>query len=92
MELVIIEVESPEWEYMWNWLTVHPINSGLEEPSVARHPESGEAWQYMGSFKQGNRVISEFRHRHHPVTNKIEDLKVSHENFDVNCIKKSFKL
>ena len=93
MELVIVEIGSPEWEYMWNWLTAHPLNSGLEEPSVASHPESGEAWQYMGSFRQGDRVIHEFRHRMHPVTQKREDLKVQASGeLTPEQIKKSFKI
>jgi hypothetical protein len=93
MELVIIEIGSPEWEYAWNWLSAHPLNSGLEEPSVASHSESGEAWQYMGSFKQGNRVIHEFRHRQHPVTQRREDLKVQASGeLTPEQIKKSFKI
>ena len=78
MEIIIIKRESPEWETMWNWLANHPINSGLEEPSVAVNDQNGEAWQYMGSFRQGNRVISEFRHRMHPVTQKRELVPYGH--------------
>jgi len=93
MELVIIEIGSPEWEYMWNWLSEHPINSGLEEPSIAKHPVSGEAWQYMGSFKQGERVIHELRHREHPITQKREDLKVQASGeLTPEQIKKSFRI
>lgn len=80
MEQIIIKRDSPEWETMWNWLASHPVNTGLEEPSVALHPEYSEAWQYMGSYKQGNRVISEFRHRMHPVTQKRENVSYSHSN------------
>ena len=93
MELVIIEIGSPEWEYMWNWLSEHPINSGLEEPSIAKHPVSGEAWQYMGTFKQGERVIHELRHREHPITQKREGLKVQASGeLTPEQIKKSFRI
>ena len=69
MELVAIKIGSPEWEFMWNWLASHPVNEGLEEPQVAEN--NGEAWQYMGSFKNKDKVIHEFRHRLHPVTGTV---------------------
>jgi hypothetical protein len=47
----------------------------------------------MGSFKQGDRVIHELRHRHHPVTQKREDLKVQASGeLTPEQIKKSFKI
>ena len=75
MELVIVQKDSPEWEYMWNWLENHPVNQGLEEPRVALH--EGEAWQYMGSFKNKDKVVHEFRHRNHPVTSNRYTASVS---------------
>jgi hypothetical protein len=38
---------------------------------------NGEGWQYMGSFKQSNRIIHEFRHRFHPKFQRREYLKFS---------------
>jgi hypothetical protein len=64
MEYIIVKQESPEGEFMWNWLATHPLNEGLEEPMVALN--EGEAWQYMGSFKHEDKVVHEFRHRNHP--------------------------
>lgn len=91
MELAIIEIGSAEWEYMWNWLASHPINVGLDEPSVATNGD--QSWQYMGSFKQGDRVIHEFRHRNHPTTNTQQSLKVqASDNLTEEQIKKTFKL
>lgn len=90
MELVLIEIDSAEWNYMWNWLASHPINEGIENPSLALN--DGEAWQYMGSYKQGDRVLSQFRHRNHPKTNTVYSTSIEHKNFDINCIVKSFKL
>ncbi len=91
MELAIIEIGSTEWNYMWDWLASHPINEGLTEPSVATN--NGESWQYMGSFKNGDKLIHSFRHRFHPVTNKREDLSVEGSNeLTKEQIKKIFKL
>lgn len=75
MEMVLIKPESREWNYMWDWVANHPLNEGLTEPSTAIS-EDGEVWQYMGSFRQNNLTIHEFRHRYHPVTNNREYLKV----------------
>lgn len=74
MKLVLIEIDSIEWNYMWNWLSNHPINKDLEEPSIALN--EGESWQYMGSLKQGDRLIHQFRHRNHPVTQNIQSVSL----------------
>lgn len=75
MEYIIIKQDSPEGEYMWNWLANHPLNIDLPEPMVALN--QGEAWQYMGSFKHNNKTIHEFRHRNHV---KINGTSVLHVN------------
>lgn len=91
MELVLIDPNSPEWEYMWGWLEAHPINEGVENPSEALN--EGEAWQYMGSFKKGQRIVHEFRHRKHPAIGKNKKLSVAgSESFTVEQIKKTIKL
>jgi hypothetical protein len=91
MELAIIEIGSTEWNKMWDWLASHPINEGLTEPSVATN--NGESWQYVGSYKQGERVIHSFRHRNHPTTNTLQNLSVAASNeLTKEQIKKSFKL
>jgi hypothetical protein len=74
MELILIKIGSPEWDFMWKWLEQHPINKGIEEPSTALN--EGEAWQYMGSWQQGDRAIHSFRHRNHPVTKSIQNVSV----------------
>jgi len=66
MELIFVKQDSTEWNYIWDFVAKHPINEGLDEPRVALN--EGEAWQYMGSFKNKNKVIHEFRHRFHPKT------------------------
>jgi hypothetical protein len=91
MELVLIKPESNEWEYMWDWLANHPINDGIENPSLALH--ENQAWEYMGSFKEKERIIHTFRHRHHPVTSGVKELKVSgSSSFKEEDIEKKFRL
>jgi hypothetical protein len=91
MELVVIKQDSQEWEYMWNWLANHPINQGLEEPKVAEN--NGEAWQYMGSYKNKQAVIHEFRHRLHPVTNGVYKASLqASSNFTEDQIENSAKI
>lgn len=75
MEMLIIKENSPEYNYMWNWLASHPINEGFAEPMVAFN--DGEAWQYMGTYKQGTKALHEFRHRNHPSNNDRVSLKVN---------------
>lgn len=72
MDLVIVEQGSPEWDEMWNKLNDHPLNEGLEEPKSAFN--NGEVWQYMSTYRQGDKCLHEFRHRCHPRTNKIEKI------------------
>ena len=77
MKMLLIKRESPEWDYMWEWLANHPLNEGLAEPTVAFDADSGEAWQYMGSWFDGkdySSTIHQFRHRCHPSNQKREYL------------------
>jgi len=74
MDLVLIKIDSLEWDYMWKWLSDHPINDGLDEPSIVDN--NGEKWQYMGSLRQGDKTIHQFRHRNHPVTGNIQNVSV----------------
>ena len=91
MDLALIKKNSPEWEYLWNWLASHPINVGLEAPSVALN--EGEAWEYMGSFKQGDRMIHSLRHRCHPKHGQRMDLHVqASDEFVEDDIHKTLKL
>lgn len=90
MDLVLIKKDSKEWNYIWNWLAEHPLNEDIEEPQVALN--DGYMWEYMGSFKHNDNVITQFRHRHHIKTNRLEELMLSHKDFDIDSIEKSFKL
>ena len=91
MELVLIEIDSPEWNYMWEWLSYHPINKEIEDPTTAFY--NNEAWQYMGSFKQENKVLHTFRHRNHPRNGQLVNLTVNaSDEFTTDQINKKFKL
>ena len=85
MQMVLVKIDSPEWTYMWEWLSKHPINKDIENPFEAAN--DGEVWQYVGTYKQGNKAISEFRHKNHPITNKLYRLSLSHELNDDSIVK-----
>lgn len=88
MELVLIKPDSQEWNFMWDWVASHPLNKGLSDPSIALS-ENNEVWQYMGSFRHNNETIHEFRHRNHPVTNRVEKLNLNcSENISNDDIEK----
>ena len=91
MELVLLKSDSATYLKAWKFVEEHPMNSGLDNPTVAMN--ESEAWNYIGSFLQGNKLISEFRHRNHPITNTIVKLSVLADNdFDESEILKRFKL
>lgn len=75
MDLVLVERDTPEWDFMWEWVEQHPINEGIENPRLALN--FGEVWQYMGSYRQDNKVIHSFRHRQHPRDNQRINLSVN---------------
>jgi hypothetical protein len=66
MDMILLKKDSTEWNAMWETLANHPINEGLEYPMVAYN--DGEQWQYMGSYRQDDKIIHDFRHRNHPKT------------------------
>lgn len=73
MEMIFIKRDSQEWNNMWKVLSDHPINENLSEPTLAFN--NGEVWQYLGSYKNKDVVIHEFRHRNHPKYERVEYLK-----------------
>jgi hypothetical protein len=77
MDFILIKMTSPKWDEMWDWVASHPINQGLEEPSVALN--EGYSWEYMGTYLQGNKAVSEFLHRQHPNTSTLHKLSYGHE-------------
>jgi hypothetical protein len=80
MEFVLIKIQSEAWNEMWDFIKAHPINSGLELPDLALNPDTKSGWTYIGSYKHKDRVISEFNHSLHPVTQKPEKVSYSHSN------------
>ena len=90
MEMILIKIGSIEWDKMWLWVAEHPLNKDNEQPTVCLN--NNQAWEYMGSYKQKDVVISEFRHRNHPITNRVEKLSLEHKDFDINSIEKTLKI
>ena len=87
MDIILIKQDTSEWDYIWLWLELHPINAGLEFPMVAEN--NGEVWQYTCSYRQKGKVVHEFRHRFHPVTNDVYVLNLSaSETFNEKQIEK----
>lgn len=79
MNMILIKRDSKEWNLMWEWLASHPLNEGLEDPAVALNKDCGEQWQYMGSYGGNDgSVVSEFRHRAHPLDGSRKYLKMKH--------------
>ena len=92
MDLILVKMGSPEWEFIWKYVQDHPINDNIDEPTLALN--NNEAWQYMGSYRQNNRVIHQVRHRYHQTTNNVVTLTFNASDaFNPNDeIAKSFKL
>ena len=57
-----------EWEAIWNELEL------LEGDRACEY--KGEAWQYMGSRREGDRSIHHFRHRQHPSNNGRKEIQI----------------
>lgn len=91
MDIVFLKKDSAEWSTMWDFLVKHPINEGLQYPNIAYN--EGEQWQYMGSYKQGDKVIHDFRHRNHPKTQNVYKVTfVASDEFTDDQIDKTIKV
>jgi hypothetical protein len=91
MDFVILKRDSQEWINLWDKLSKHPINENIEEPNIALN--NGESWQYLGTYKNKDKLISEFRHRKHPAYNNIQKVVFEHDkDFDMSCIEVSKKV
>lgn len=91
MDIVIVEQGSPEWEFIWDYVAKHPINEGIEEPKIAFN--QGEQFQYMGSYRQGNKVVHSVRHRSHPRDNQRKDINFyASDKFNSEQISKVIKV
>jgi len=78
--MTIVQRDSEEWHAMWRALAIQPINFGLADPICAQDAETGERWQYMGTYHGWH----EFRHRWHPLTHKREYLKIESTFLPIN--------
>jgi hypothetical protein len=52
-----LEPGSPEWDRAWAILSA-------SFGGLAEDPDTGEVWQYMGTWETATGTFHEFRHRH----------------------------
>lgn len=72
-DIVIVDPRSSEWERMWAHIKNADINSSCIDSPICRDPETGEMWQYMGSYTlDSGQPVHSFRHRMHPRTRQRE--------------------
>jgi hypothetical protein len=90
MEYIFVKTDSQEWGDMWDFVRTHPINENLEEPCIATN--NNEVWEYLGSFKNDDKVISEIRHGSHPRTNEMYKIMYQHPTFNKESISKSARI
>lgn len=90
MDYIFIKSDSKEWGDMWDYIRTHPINEDIDEPCTALN--DNEEWQYLGSFKQGEKVLSSFIHGKHPRTNQPYKIMYEHITFNKESIGKSSRI
>lgn len=90
MEFIILKEDSQEWGIMWDMLRLHPINAQESEPCIAFN--NGEVWQYMGTYRNKETLISEFRHRCHPYSQEMARVVLPHILEDESSIYRSARI
>ena len=91
MDLVLVEIGSSEWDFIWSYIDKHPINEGIKEASLQL--TDGQGWEYCGTYMQGDRAIHQVRHRNHPIFNVSKTLVFqASETFTKEQIAKKFRL
>ena len=68
IDLVLLKVGSPEFQWMWNEVANHPVNEGIEFPTISFNPEIDACWIYKYSIRRDNEVLHELIHMRHPIT------------------------
>lgn len=76
MEFVFVKQDSAEWLYMWLWLELEIVEHDVE------------VWQYVGSYRQNEKTVHEFKHIK---TAKIISVEAS-KTFTDNQIEKILKI
>ncbi len=91
MKLILVKQGSTELKYIWDWISSHPINEGIENPSLAFN--NGIVWEYMGTFEDKGKYLHQVRHKSHPITQSVISYSFnSSDTFTSEQIEKSFKL
>lgn len=79
MKIGVLKENTESWNEIWDTLANHPINSSLDEPKIALNNELDFVWEYIYSVVKDNVIISEFRHKLHPLTKKPEKINLYHK-------------
>ncbi len=91
MDLVLVEIGSPEWDFIWQYVDSHPINEGVENASLVL--TDGIGWEYLGTLMQNDKAIHRIRHKLHPKTGGVYNLTFNaSDTFTKEQIAKKFKL
>lgn len=82
LEVVFVKPHSPEWDYIWDYVTNHPINKDIEEPRVAQN--GSHAWRYMGTTTFKSEAIHTVKHTLHPTINDatVITIRASEKYYD----------
>jgi len=66
-ETILLEAGTPAWDAAWAMLAAEIVKQGLGDGGdLAQEHSHGEVWQYLSSFREGELVRHQFRHRQHP--------------------------
>lgn len=71
--MLILKLDSKEWDYMLTYLNEHPINEGRPFPT----PNDEIKWKYMGTYRHNGKVLHDFLHKNHPMINEEKKLVFS---------------
>lgn len=82
--MILLKMGSPEWEEAWNWVESHPLNENITIDEL-------DKWQYMGSYRLNNIVITTFRYINHPRTNLTHTVNYKH-SVSEDSIEKIYKM
>jgi hypothetical protein len=76
-ESVEIQRNSPAWRAAWDGLAKEIVSRGWGDGTdLAQVWMDSEAWQSMGTYRKDRKLVCEFRHRMHPVTERREYVDV----------------
>jgi hypothetical protein len=67
-ESVEIQRNSATWRAAWDGLAKEIVGLGWGDGTDLAQTFIDESWQSMGAYRKDGKLVCEFRHRMHPVT------------------------